>query len=72
MILVFRILGLLVRIVLHSSPVAKELTKVLMFDPQPYAVNNLKDNSFVNNLMDENNRKMSMMGKSENYFSVRK
>jgi hypothetical protein len=58
--------------VLHSSPIAKEMTKVLMFNPQPYAVNILKENSFVNNLMDGNNRKMSMMGVSENYFSVRK
>ena len=71
MILMFRILGLLLRIVLHYSPVANELTKVLMFDLQPYAVNILKENSFENNIRNGDNRNMSMMGVSENYFSVR-
>jgi hypothetical protein len=74
MIVIYRLLAILLRIQLSSSPIAKELSKILSFDPQPYSINILKENSLIHRFRSYNNDSSignkSMMGISENYFSV--
>jgi hypothetical protein len=74
MIVIYRLLAILLRIQLSSSPIAKELSKNFTFDPQPYSKNILKENSLIHSFQSYNNDSnighKSMMGFSENYFSV--
>lgn len=65
---IFRILAILLRILLHSSPIAKKLSNILSFDTQVYSINILKENSLIHSFTNKGNK--SIIQFSDNYFSV--
>ena len=73
MILIYRLIAILLRVILHFSPIGKELSKIFTFDSLAYSINNLKENSFMHNIQNSRNANSnnSSLLNSENYFSVR-
>jgi hypothetical protein len=64
MIQFYRLLAIILRVGLYYSPIVQKISDYFMYDPLPYSIKILKDNSYLFKNYSQ------MINSAENYFSV--